>query len=235
MLTPWNAQDFILQRHQHPLKITVLPLTLPGDVTLTRRKPERQTDIQFVRSFSTTDSVRLSMSLGCMLLDCSIRSLVSTSRMLVRYTSLVCSAMVRKEANRHLFENRALVTITRAQRPSGGLCGWPHGRGVFISEHTTPTLILFWTHTYTHTRKWNKSVRDKHCMISLTWGVWKRKTKRTKLAEKRSDLWLAEAAGGGRENWRKVVKGTNLCYKRNTCWDVRSSVVTCSVVYFKVT
>lgn len=143
MLTPRNAQDFILQRHQHPLKITVLPLTLPGDVTLTRRKPERQTDIQFVRSFSTTDSVRLSMSLGCMLLDCSIRSLVSTSRMLVRYTSLVCSAMVRKEANRHLFENRALVTITRAQRPSGGLCGWPHGRGVFISEHTTPTLILF--------------------------------------------------------------------------------------------
>lgn len=55
-----------------------------GPVTPTRRKPERQTDIQFVRSFSTTDSVRLSMSLGCILLHCSIRSRVSTSRMLVR-------------------------------------------------------------------------------------------------------------------------------------------------------
>lgn len=87
-------------------------------VTLTRRKPDRQTDIQLVRSFSTTDSVRLSMSLGCMLLDCSIKSLVSTSRMLVRYTSLVCRAMVKKDANRHLWKHTAPINW-----PPGGP-GW---------------------------------------------------------------------------------------------------------------
>lgn len=52
--------------------------------TRTRRNPERQTDIQFVSSFSTTDSVRLSRSLGCTLLDCSIKSLVNTSKIWVR-------------------------------------------------------------------------------------------------------------------------------------------------------
>ena len=33
--------------------------------------------------------------------------------------------------------------------------------------------------------------------------------------KKRSDLWLPEAGGGGRGNWMKVAKGTNISYRIN--------------------
>lgn len=62
-------------------------------------------DIQLVRSFSTIDSVRRSMSLGWALLGWSIRLWSNVSISWVRYGRSLCSVTVNRDATIHLRAN----------------------------------------------------------------------------------------------------------------------------------
>ena len=58
----------------------------------------------------------------------------------------------------------------------------------------------------------SQTEKDKYYMISLIRGIFKHIHTHTKLIEKEvrfADLWLLEVKCGRRENWRKVVQGTN--------------------------
>ena len=60
-----------------------------------------------------------------------------------------------------------------------------------------------------HYAKWNKSDKDKYCIILLIGTILKKKTQNMW-----SDLWLSEAGNRWRGNWIKVVKTYKFPVKR---------------------
>ena len=70
--------------------------------------------------------------------------------------------------------------------------------------------------------KWNKSEKDRYCMIGCMWDL---KQQKREFIDKRDPFWGYQSSGVGTE-WRQS-KGTNLPFTRQICTrDVKHNMMT---------